>query len=295
MSGSAAGMSEGLRLRRQLANLKGAWHRDKVSLVSAAFVLGLCVASILAPWLSPHDANQTNLPLRLSPPGTAGYWLGTDDQGRDILSRLLWGGRLSLIGGTLPVAISALIGYPLGLIAAYRGGLIGEVIMRTQDVFYAFPAVVLAIGISAALGPGLIHVTLALVVVIIPSIARVAHAATLSVMGNDYVEAARASGANDTQILIFHLVPNTYAPVLVYCTTLIGLVIVFASGLSFLGLGIQPPTAEWGAMIGELKDSTFVAPGVVLMPGLMILAVSIAFNLIGDGIRDALDPKLRIA
>jgi peptide/nickel transport system permease protein len=268
--------------------------RDKLASASVVFILVVACVAVAAPWIAPYDPLHTDLAVRLSPPGTSGHLLGTDEQGRDLLSRVIWGGRLSLVGGVLPVAISCVIGYVLGLVSGYYGGATGGLIMRTQDVFYAFPAVLLAIGISAALGPGLLHVTMSLVVVIVPAIARIAHAATLSVMSHEYLVAARASGAKSWQIIAFHVVPNSFSPVLVYSTTLVGLVIVFASGLSFLGLGVQPPTAEWGAMVGELKSYIFVSPAVVAVPGFMILAVSLAFNFIGDGVRDALDPRLRI-
>jgi peptide/nickel transport system permease protein len=269
--------------------------RDKLAIAGLLFIVIASCAAIAAPWISPYDPLQTDLSIRLSPPGAAGHVLGTDEQGRDLLSRIIWGGRLSLLGGILPVAISGVCGYALGLLAGYNGGFISSLIMRMQDVFYAFPAVLLAIGISAALGPGFIHVTMSLVVVIIPAVARIAHAASLSVMSQEYIEAAKASGARGWQVIVYHVVVNSFSPVLVYCTTLIGLVIVFASGLSFLGLGVQPPSAEWGAMVGQLKNYILNAPVVVAMPGLMILIVSMAFNFLGDGLRDALDPHLRIA
>jgi peptide/nickel transport system permease protein len=272
----------------------GGIRRDRFALAGALFLGIVLLLAIAAPLVSPYDPYQTNAVIRLSDPGTrAGHLLGTDEQGRDLIARLIYGGRISLAGGVLPVAISGLIGLLLGMIAGYSGRLVAGPIMRILEVFYASPGVLRAIAFASALGPGFINVTLSLIVVIIPPVARVAEAATLTVRNRDYVEAARASGAHDWQVILFHVLPNVAPTVLVYCTTLLGLVIVFASGLSFLGLGIQPPQAEWGSMLSGMKEYLFNHPVLVAVPGVMIFLTSLAFNLVGDGLRDALDPRLR--
>jgi peptide/nickel transport system permease protein len=269
------------------------FRRNRPAVVGLAVIVASILAAVLAPVLSPHDPVQSNPAGRLAPPGTPGRVLGADHLGRDVLSRVLHGGRVSLVMGLAPVTGAAVLALALGLVAGYFEGLAGLVIMRTLDVSFAFPSIFLAIAITGALGPGLINVLIALTIVLVPPIARVARTSVMEVKHQEYIEAARASGARDARIIGFYVLPNVLAPVIVYCTLLVALVVVIASGLSFLGLGVQPPTPDWGRMIAEGREVLVIAPHVAALPGLMLLIFSLAFNFLGDGLRDALDPRLR--
>ena len=226
---------------------------------------------------------------RLRAIGTPGYLLGSDEQGRDMLSRLIYGGRLSLFIGILPVANAFVVGTMLGVVAGYAGGRLNTAIMRTIDVFYAFPSVLLAIAISGALGAGILNSIVALTIVFIPPIARVAESVTTQVRGLDYVDAARASGAGAFTIIRVHILGNVLGTVFVYATSLVSVSMILASGLSFLGLGTKPPEPEWGLMLNTLRTAIYVNPWVAALPGAMIFIVSICFNLLSDGMRSAMD------
>jgi len=266
-------------------------RRDPVA-IGSAVVLGLIVISaIAAPVLSAYDPLQGSILNRLLPIGAEGHILGTDEQGRDMLARLLYGGQLSLLAGLTPVLIATVIGTTIGAIAAYSGGPIEAVLMRTMDVSYAFPALLLAIGIAAALGPGLTSTIVAILIVLVPPVSRGALTATRQVVVQEYVQAASVAGASPRQIIQYQLLPNIASPIFVYTSGLIGLAIVSAAGLSFLGLGSAPPAPEWGAMLNTMRGSVYVAPDVVALPGLMIFVTSIAFNVLSDCLRDALDVK----
>ena len=228
---------------------------------------------------------------RLKPPGTAGHLLGTDELGRDLLTRLMYGGRLSLFMGFMPVLVATLVGSALGILAGFAGGWINTAIMRTMDVFYAFPSVLLAVAISGALGGGLINGLLSLTLVFISSIARVSESVTIQVRTQDFVEAARATGAYPHQIFISHVLKNVIGPIFVYASSLISVSIVIASGLSFLGLGVSPPQAEWGLMLSNLRQAVYVAPINAILPGVMIFVTSLCFNLTSDGFRSAMNVK----
>jgi peptide/nickel transport system permease protein len=269
------------------------FRRNRPAVIGLAIIVLSILASVLAPVVSPHDPVQSNPAGRLAPPGTPGRVLGADHLGRDVLSRVLYGGRVSLVMGLAPVTAAGLLALVLGLVAGYFEGSAGTVIMRTLDVSFAFPSIFLAIAITGALGPGLVNVLIALTIVLVPPIARVARTSVMEVKHHDYIEAARASGARDARIIRLYVLPNVLAPVIVYCTLLVALVVVIASGLSFLGLGVQPPTPDWGRMIAEGREVLVVAPHVAAFPGLMLLLFSLAFNFLGDGLRDALDPRLR--
>ena len=268
-----------------------AFARDRAALVASVFLLLVFAATLLAPWISPYNPNVASDQLRFAPPFTAGHILGTDEQGRDMLSRLLYGGRISLLVGLVPVVIASAAGLLLGLVAGYAGGIVDTLIMRTLDVLFAFPMVLLAIAIAGVLTPGLSTEIIAIAVVLIPYVGRLARTATLSVVAMPFIEAARAGGASRTALLARYVTPNVLPPLLVYATTLVGLMIVVGSGLSFLGLGVQPPTADWGSMVSEGREVLATAPMVTLIPGIVIVIVSLAFNFIGDGLRDALDPR----
>lgn len=243
----------------------------------------------------PYDPNAGDGALRLSPPGTPGHLLGLDDQGRDILSRLIWGSRYSLLAALLPITIAFVISIWLGLTAGFVQGRIGELIMRILDVLFAFPMILFAIAIAAILGPGVMTILVTITVALIPYMSRVVFASVKEEKGKEYIEAARMLGASTTSILFRELLPNVISPLIVYATTLVGSMIVFSSGLSFLGLGIQPPDSDWGRMTGDgMKVLTQGAPHVATIPGLLIMLVSLGFNWLGDGLRDWLDPYKRM-
>jgi len=266
-------------------------RRDPVALAATTVILLVILAAILAPLLAPFDPTRVDPRIRLSPPGTPGHFLGTDELGRDELSRIIWGGRISLFVGFAPVVLSSVIGVGLGLIAGYSGRGVDAVITRSLDVLFAFPAILLALTIVSALGPSIFNAMLAITVVAVPSFARLVRSLVFRVRTMPYVEAARALGSPDSAIVFRHVLPNTISPVIVYGTLETGKTIVFAAALSFLGLGVQPPTPEWGAMLSEGRNVLAVAWHVATVPGLVIFLVSLSFNVIGDALRDALDPR----
>jgi peptide/nickel transport system permease protein len=272
----------------------GVWRRlrrDPVAMGAAAVLILIILAAILAPYVAPADPYRSSMLRRLRPIGTTGFPLGTDELGRDMLSRLIHGGRYSLLMGIMPVVLAFGIGSFIGIVAGYAGGRVNTAIMRTIDVFYAFPSVLLAVALSGALGAGIGNALLSLTIVFIPPIARVAEAVTTQVRNRDYVEAARASGANALTILRVHVLGNVLGPIFVYSTSLISVSMILASGLSFLGLGVRPPEPEWGLMLNTLRTAIYVQPWVAALPGLMIFVVSISFNLLSDGLRSAMDVK----
>ena len=265
--------------------------RDKVAVAAAVVVLALILMAVFAHWIAPMDPYAGRTIRRLRPIGTEGFPLGTDELGRDMLSRLIVGARMSLLMGVTPVLIAFGIGSALGIAAGYVGGWLNSAIMRTVDVFYAFPSVLLAVALSGALGAGLGNALLSLTVVFIPPIVRVAEAVTAQVRNRDYVEAARASGASALTIVRVHVLGNVLGPIFVYATSLISVSMILASGLSFLGLGVRPPEPEWGLMLNTLRTAIYVQPWVAALPGAMIFITSVAFNMFSDGLRSAMDVK----
>lgn len=263
--------------------------RDPVSMICLAVLVAIVAAAILAPWLSPADPAVGSVVRRLKPIGTPGYPLGTDELGRDMLTRLLWGGRLSLLMGIAPVAMALLVGGTLGTIAGYVGGKTNAVIMRATDVVFAFPSILLAVAIAGALGPGVANTLLALTIVLIPPIVRVSESATTQVRDLDFVEAARATGAGALTIVRVHVLGNVMGPVLVYASSLLSVSIILAAGLSFIGLGARPPTPEWGLMLATLRNAIWSQPLLAALPGALIFVVSLAFNLLSDGLRSAME------
>ena len=249
----------------------------------------IALSAVLAPWIAPYDPSAGSIRLRLAEVGAPGHVLGTDEQGRDMLSRLLWGGRMTLVAGLTPVLVALVLGAGLGVAAGYVGGITNTLIMRTMDIFYAFPAVLLAIAISGALGPGLANTLISLSIVFVPRVVRVAESATVQVKGLEYIAAARASGAGVRAIVRHHLLANVLGPILVFASTQVSLSIILAAGLSFLGLGVTPPAAEWGLMLNTLRQSIYVNAIVPALPGLAIFVTSMAFNLLSDGLRDAME------
>lgn len=265
--------------------------RDPVALVAALMITTLLVLAVFGPWLAPADPYLSSMFKRLQPIGSEGYALGSDELGRDMLSRLIVGSRLSLFMGITPVVLAFMFGASIGIVAGYAGGALNTLIMRTVDVFYAFPSVLLAIALSGALGAGITNSLISLTVVFIPPIARVAESVTTQIRNRDFVEAARASGANAFTIVRVHVLGNVLGPIFVYSTSLIAVSMILASGLSFLGLGVKPPEPEWGLMLNTLRTAIYVQPWIAALPGVMIFFTSIAFNLLSDGLRSAMEIK----
>lgn len=265
--------------------------RDPVAMFALAIIVALVLMAIFAPYLAPADPVKGSMLRRLRPVGTPGYPLGADELGRDMLSRLIFGARLSLFMGVTPVLMAFVIGSGLGVLAGYVGGAINTAIMRTIDVFYAFPSVLLAVALSGALGAGLTNALVSLTIVFIPPITRVAESVTTQVRNRDYVEAARASGAGGFTIVRVHVLGNVLSPIFVYATSLISVSMILASGLSFLGLGVRPPEPEWGLMLNTLRTAIYVNPLVAALPGAMIFITSISFNLFSDSLRSAMDVR----
>ena len=264
-------------------------RRDPVAMVSGVVLLLIIGAAVFAPWLAPADPFKASMLNRLLPIGTPGHWLGTDELGRDMLTRLMFGGRLSLLMGVVPVLAAFVIGTSIGLFAGYVGGRANMVTMRMLDVFYAFPSVLLAVAIAGALGPGMSNSLMALTLVFVPQMVRVAESVTTQVRRLDYNEAARMSGAGAFSIIRVHVLGNVLGPVFVYATGLLSVSMILGSGLSFLGLGVKPPEPEWGLMLNTLRSAIFRNPLVAALPGAMIFVTSIAFNLLADGVRSAMD------
>ena len=269
-----------------------AFSRDKMAVVSLIILVLVALAAIFAPLLTPYSPVAGDPVERLAGVGTDGHFLGLDGQGRDIWTRLLYGGRNSLMVAVVPVLVVFPLALLIGLFAGFQRSRAGETLMRVLDVLFAFPLVLLAIALSAVLGAGLGNVMLAIGITLIPYMARVAYTATVQESSKDYLEAARAYGANPLLLMFRELMPNVVVQLLVYATTLCGLMIVVAAGLSFLGVGVIPPTPDWGIMTADGKNVLLEGIyHVATIPGLLILVVSLAFNLIGDGVRDALDPR----
>lgn len=265
--------------------------RDKTAMAAGSVLLLIVLAAVFAPFVAPLDPIDGRMINRLKPIGTPGHLLGTDELGRDMLSRLIWGGRLSLLMGVTPVVMAFIIGSAIGITAGYAGGWTNTLIMRTIDVFYAFPSVLLAVALSGALGAGLGNAMLSLTVVFIPPIARVAESVTTRLRSSDFIEAARASGASALTIVRVHVLGNVLGPIFVYATSLIAVSMILASGLSFLGLGVRPPNPEWGLMLNTLRTAIYVQPWVSALPGAMIFLVSISFNMLSDGLRSAMEVR----
>jgi peptide/nickel transport system permease protein len=261
--------------------------RDPVAVTAAAVILLIVLAAIFAPWVTHIDPYKGTMIRRLKPVWDTNFILGSDELGRDMLTRLIYGGRLSLFMGVLPVVFAFVIGSSVGIVAGYVGGWVNTLIMRTIDIFYAFPSVLLAIALSGALGAGILNAIVSLTIVFIPQITRVAEAVTTQIRTRDYVEAARVSGAGPLTIIRVHVL----GPIFVYATSLISVSMILASGLSFLGLGSKPPEPEWGLMLNTLRTAIYVQPLVAALPGAMIFITSISFNLFSDGLRSAMEVK----
>ncbi len=268
--------------------------KNKVGVMGLILIGFLLFVAIFAPLLAPHDPLQQNIMLRYQPPSSTN-WLGTDEMGRDVLSRIIYGSRISLQVGLLSVGFALVIGVTLGLLAGYYGGIMDMIIMRIMDIMLAFPSILLAIAIVAILGPQLRNAMLAIGIINIPRFARIIRSSALSIKESEYVTAARGLGAGDVRIIFNHLLPNALTPLIIQTTLSIATAILEAAALSFLGLGAQPPTPEWGAMLSDARSSLQRAPWVATFPGIAIIFGVLGFNLLGDGLRDALDPKMKEA
>jgi peptide/nickel transport system permease protein len=269
------------------------FRQNRLALLGLGIVLLLVVVAAFAPWVATHDPYEQNLAQRLLPPGAAGHWLGTDEFGRDIFSRIVYGARITLMIVVLVAAIAAPIGLVVGTAAGYLGGWLDAVLMRVTDVFLAFPSLILALAFVAALGPGIENAIIAIALTSWPPYARMARAETLTIRNSDYIAVARMQGAGTWRILLGHVMPLCVASVIVRVTLDMAGIILTAAGLGFLGLGAQPPMAEWGAMISAGRRYVLDQWWVATIPGIAIILVSLAFNLLGDGLRDVMDPRRR--
>ncbi|OLN33702.1 nickel transporter permease [Desulfosporosinus metallidurans] len=266
--------------------------RNKLALFGLFLVVSLVVIAILAGIIAPYDPVQIALKESLKPPSSA-HLMGTDVLGRDVFSRIIYGTRASLVIGVVATSISLVIGVVIGAISGYYGGWIDSIMMRITDIFFAFPFFLLAIAIMTFLGPSFINVFIALGIVGWTNYARLVRGQVISVKESDYVEAAHAVGAKDLRIIWKHVLPNTLAPIIVYTTMNVGGVILSEAGLSFLGIGVQPPAPSWGLMLSEASNFIFNAPWMVIWPGVAIFLTVLGYNLLGDGLRDALDPRMK--
>lgn len=268
------------------------FRKQKLAMLAGIFVLLLVLVAIFAPWIVPFDPEGFFDYDALNQPPSWTHWMGVDSLGRDIYSRVVMGARISLAAGFVSVALGALVGTVLGLVAGYYEGWWERIIMRISDVLLAFPGILLAIGVVAILGSNMINVIIAVAVFSVPAFARLVRGSTLAIKNMTYIEAMRSIGASDAVIIFRHILPGTISPIVVYGTMRIGTSIITAASLSFLGMGAQPPTPEWGAMLNDARADMLLAPHVAMFPALAIFFTVLAFNLLGDGLRDALDPKI---
>ena len=267
--------------------------KNKSALAGLAIIIIFIVTAVFAPLIATHDPIEQNIDQRLSKPFENGYLLGSDDFGRDIFSRIVYGARISLVIGSIAIGISLLFGVSIGLLSAYYGGLLDIIVMRLIDIMLAFPYILLAIVIVATLGPSLQNAMIAIGIVGIPSFARIVRASVLAEKESDYVLAERSLGVSDIELMFGSILPNCLAPIIVQTTLRYAGTILSSAALSFLGLGTQPPTPEWGLMLASAKQFVDTAWWVVTFPGLAILFSVLGFNLLGDGLRDVLDPRLQ--
>ena len=280
---------------KKRSQLKEVWRRfcrNKQAMIGLAMLLLLIFAAVFANVIAPYDPVEQNLLIRLQGPSAA-HWFGTDELGRDIFSRILYGARMSLTVGLIAVSISCVAGCALGAIAGYYGGILDTVIMRISDIMMAIPSILLNISIVAALGTGLQNVMIAIGISSVPAYCRIMRASLLSLKNQEFVDASRVAGSTDFYIIMHHIIPNSLAPLIVQATLKIGGAILSCASMSFIGLGIVPPTPEWGAMLSTGRDFLRDAPHLTAFPGLAIMFAVFSMNLIGDGLRDALDPKLK--
>ena len=302
----AAADPEELHFRREArSRFVRTFLRYPAALPALILFVIVVLCALGAPLLTQYTPFEGNAAERLQGIGTAGHLLGTDEQGRDILTRCLYGGRpglrigvhpargnggpLSLLMGFLPVALATIVGSILGIISGYFGKAYAQIIMRTLDIFYAFPSILLAIALSSVLGSGLSSIIIPIAVILVPPIARVAESTVQDIMPEDFIEAAQTSGASPLKVIVFFIIPNTFGRIFIYCTTQFSVSILSASGLSFLGLGISPPTPEWGSMLNALRQQIYINPLITIIPGLFIFVTALSVNIISDGLKEAME------
>jgi len=279
-------------VRSEIAHLVKVFFRHKLGVVGLIMLVAFIAAAIFAPFVAPYDPLEMDLLNSFARPGSPGHILGTDNFGRDILSRLIYGSRISLLIGIVAVTIASIIGTILGLFAGYYGGWVDATVMRLVEVFYAFPFLILVIGVMAVLGPSIYNVMLVLGGVSWPLYARLVRAQVMALKSEDFVKAARAMGCTDARIMFRHILPNVLTPVIVSATLGIPGAILSSASLGFLGFGVQPPNPEWGSMVSQAKDFMLIDSNMIIWPGMCIFLVVLSFNFVGDAVRDALDPRL---
>ncbi|MBD7945489.1 ABC transporter permease [Psychrobacillus sp. FSL K6-2684] len=267
--------------------------KNKLAVLGFAIILGLIIMSVFAPWLATYDPSKQNLVASELPVFSDGHWLGTDNYGRDVWSRIVYGSRISLLVGIAAVSLGLLGGITLGLLGGFYKKLDG-IIMRIVDLLFSFPGILLAMLIIAILGTSLVNVAIAISIWSIPSCARIVRGSVLSIKQKEYIMALKSLGASDLRIMIRHILPNAMAPIIVFATMRMGTAILSTASLSYLGLGAQPPTPEWGAMISQGQSYMWTSPHLTIIPGIAIMLTVFAFNVLGDGLRDALDPNMDI-
>lgn len=268
--------------------------KDRLALTGIVVLIATILMAVLAPWISPYDPDAAHREIgRLAPPLTAGHLLGTDGQARDVLSRIIWGSRVAVPTAMVPILVSSVLGLAVGIVAGYFRGVVGSVVMRTLDVVFAFPGVLLAVAIAAILGPGMANAMVAMSIVLLPFVGRIVYVETVEVSRQDFIEASLVGGMGTPAVLVRDVLPNVLSPVIVFGTTSLGAMIVLGAGLSFLGVGVQPPTADWGIMASDGRTVLASAPWISMVPGIVIVVVAVACNFAGDGVRDALDPRQR--
>ncbi|MGD9827672.1 MAG: ABC transporter permease [Hyphomicrobiaceae bacterium] len=277
---------------RAVTEIVHAFNTNKTSWVGLVIFLAICVLALLAPVIAPYDPIKQHIADALQPPSQK-YWLGTDAFGRDVWSRILWGGRISLFVSVASISIAMVIGSTLGIVAGYKGGWIDQIIMRAMDVLLSFPTLVMGLLVVAVLGANLTNLIIAIALTVIPKFARIARAPTVAVKELDYIEACRALGYSDTRIMAVHILPNVIGEVLVLASLWTATAVRIEAYLSFIGLGVKPPTPTWGGMIRQGFEYILDAPWMCIYTGLAVLVLVFSLNLLGDGLRDAVDPKLR--
>ena len=285
-------MQKKVKSRSQVVTVLKSLSRNKMAILGLVILILLTLMAISAPYIAPYDYAQQDLAHQFQAP-SAEHWFGTDEFGRDVFSRIVYGTRVSLLVGFVSVGIALLVGGSLGAIAGFYGKRVDNVIMRVMDVLLAIPQTLLAIAVAAALGSGLFNLMIAVGISSVPTYARIVRASVMTIRGEEYIEAATASGTNNRKIILKHILPNCVAPVIVQVTLGIAMAILTAAGMSFIGLGIQPPQPEWGNMLSTGRDYIRGYSYLTIFPGLFIVTTVLSLNLLGDGLRDALDPKLK--
>lgn len=285
--------NEAVKPQGPMSQFVGRFKTHKLGVVGMGILLALVVIAVLAPWITPFAPDQTKLSAVLLAPGVGGHWLGTDELGRDVFSRILMGGRVSLLAAVQGTGIALLIGVPVGLVSGFFGGRVDKFIMFLTDILMSFPAMLLAMAIAGILGPNLVNAMLAIGIITAPRAIRLVRGSALAVREETYIEAARSIGTSNWSIIFRHVFPNILPPLIVFTTVLSGTVMLMEAGLSFLGLGVQPPQSSWGAMLGTAIGYTTRAPWLAVFPGLCIAIAVLALNLLGDGVRDSIGKKVR--